>query len=52
MVDVLAVGAGAYLTGGLRGPLWLFLYPQVVAVSVRARPHVRLHVRPDGRRGW
>jgi PAS domain S-box-containing protein len=35
VVDVIAVGAGAYFTGGLRGPLWLFLYPQVVAVSVR-----------------
>jgi PAS domain S-box-containing protein len=34
-VDALAVGAGAYLTGGLGGPLWLLLYPQVVAVSAR-----------------
>jgi signal transduction histidine kinase len=35
VVDAAAVGAGALFTGGLRGPLWLFLYPHVVAVSVR-----------------
>jgi signal transduction histidine kinase len=35
VVDAVAVGAGALFTGGLRGPLWLFLYPHVVAVSVR-----------------
>jgi PAS domain S-box-containing protein len=35
VVDAGAVGLGAFYTGGLRGPLWLLLYPHVVAVSVR-----------------
>jgi PAS domain S-box-containing protein len=35
VVDALAVGAGAAFTGGSRSPVWLFLYPHVVAVSVR-----------------
>ncbi len=35
IVDALAVGAGAAFTGGTRSPLWLFLYPHIVAVSVR-----------------
>jgi PAS domain S-box-containing protein len=35
VVDALAVGAGAALTGGARSPVWLFLYPHVVAISVR-----------------
>ena len=35
VVDALAVGAGAAFTGGLESPVWLLLYPHVVAVSVR-----------------
>jgi signal transduction histidine kinase len=35
VLDALAVGAGAAFLGGLESPLWLFLYPHVVAVSVR-----------------
>jgi len=35
VVDAVAVGLGALFTGGLRGPVWLLLYPHVVAVSVR-----------------
>jgi signal transduction histidine kinase len=35
VVDALAVGAGASLSGGLHSPVWLLLYPHVVAVSVR-----------------
>lgn len=35
VVDAIAVGAGAAWTGGMRSPVWLFLYPHVVAVSVR-----------------
>lgn len=35
VVDAAAVGLGALWTGGLRGPIWLLLYPHVVAVSVR-----------------
>jgi len=34
-VDAGAVGLGAYLTGGLDSPIWLLLYPHVVATSVR-----------------
>jgi signal transduction histidine kinase len=35
VVDALAVGAGAALSGGLDSPIWLLLYPHVAAVSVR-----------------
>ena len=35
VADALVVGAGAAFTGGLESPVWLLLYPQVVAVSVR-----------------
>jgi hypothetical protein len=35
VLDALAVGAGAAFLGGLESPLWLVLYPHVVAVSVR-----------------
>jgi signal transduction histidine kinase len=35
LVDAAAVGLGAYFAGGLRGPLWLLLYPHAVAVAVR-----------------
>jgi signal transduction histidine kinase len=35
VVDAAAVGLGAFLAGGLRGPVWLLLYPHAVAVSVR-----------------
>ena len=32
MVDAIAVGTGAALSGGLESPLWLLLYAHVVAV--------------------
>jgi signal transduction histidine kinase len=35
VVDAVAVGAGAALSGGLESPVWLLLYAHVVAVSVR-----------------
>jgi signal transduction histidine kinase len=35
VVDALAVGAGAALSGGFESPVWLLLYAHVVAVSVR-----------------
>src|SRR5438552_2925223 len=35
VADALVVGAGAALTGGFESPVWLLLYPHVVAVSVR-----------------
>lgn len=35
VVDALATGLAAALTGGSRSPLWLFLYPHIVGVSVR-----------------
>ena len=35
VVDALAVGTGAAFSGGTSSPLWLFLYPHIVAVSVR-----------------
>lgn len=35
VVDALAVGYGAIVSGGLESPFWLLLYPHVVAVSVR-----------------
>src|SRR5436309_10107752 len=35
VVDALVVGAGAAFTGGFESPIWLLLYPHVVAVSVR-----------------
>ena len=35
MADVLAVAAGAALSGGLDSPIWLLIYPHVVAVSIR-----------------
>lgn len=35
LVDALTVAGGAAFTGGVRSPVWLFLYPHVVAVSVR-----------------
>ncbi len=35
VADALAVGLGAASSGGLESPIWLFLYPHVVAVSVR-----------------
>jgi len=35
VADALVVGAGAAFTGGLQSPVWLLLYPHVVAVSVR-----------------
>jgi PAS domain S-box-containing protein len=36
VVDALTVGLGAWFSGGLKSPVWLLLYPHVVAVSVRA----------------
>ena len=33
--DALAVGAGASFSGGLASPVWLLLYPHVVAVAAR-----------------
>ena len=36
VVDAAAVGLGAAASGGLASPVWLLLYPHVVAVSVRA----------------
>lgn len=35
LVDALAAGGVAASTGGVASPLWLLLYPHVVAVSVR-----------------
>jgi PAS domain S-box-containing protein len=35
LADVLAVAVGAALSGGLASPIWLLIYPHVVAVSVR-----------------
>ncbi len=35
VADALAVGLGAGFTGGMASPVWLLLYPHVVAVSVR-----------------
>jgi PAS domain S-box-containing protein len=35
VADALVVGAGAAFTGGFESPVWLLLYPHVVAVSVR-----------------
>ena len=35
VADALVVGAAAAFTGGLDSPVWLLLYPHVVAVSVR-----------------
>jgi PAS domain S-box-containing protein len=35
VADALAVGFGAAFTGAMAGPVWLLLYPHVVAVSVR-----------------
>jgi signal transduction histidine kinase len=35
VVDALAVGLGAALSGGLSSPIWLLLYPHVVGVAVR-----------------
>lgn len=35
VADALAVGGGAVCSGGLESPVWLLLYPHVVAVSVR-----------------
>jgi signal transduction histidine kinase len=35
LADALAVGVGAALSGGLGSPIWLLLYPHVVAISVR-----------------
>lgn len=35
LVDALTVGAGAWCSGGLESPIWLLLYPHVVAVSIR-----------------
>lgn len=35
LVDALAIGFGAAFSGGLTSPVWLLLYPHVVAVSVR-----------------
>lgn len=35
LADALAIGFGAAFTGGLSSPVWLLLYPHVVAVSVR-----------------
>jgi PAS domain S-box-containing protein len=35
VADALVVGAGAAFTGGLESPVWLLLYPHVVAVSLR-----------------
>ena len=35
VADALAVGLGAAVSGGLESPIWLLLYPHVVAVSVR-----------------
>jgi PAS domain S-box-containing protein len=35
VVDALAVGLGAYFTGGMRSPVWLLLYLHSVGVAVR-----------------
>jgi PAS domain S-box-containing protein len=35
LVDALAVGLGAAFSGGMESPIWLLLYPHIVAVSVR-----------------
>jgi len=35
IADALVVGAAAAFTGGFESPVWLLLYPHVVAVSVR-----------------
>jgi len=35
VVDAAVVGLGAAFSGGLESPIWLLLYPHVVAVSVR-----------------
>lgn len=35
LVDAIAVGLGSAFSGGLESPLWLLLYPHVVAVSIR-----------------
>jgi hypothetical protein len=35
VVDALAVGAGAAFSGGLASPVWLLLYPHVVAIAAR-----------------
>ena len=35
LADALAVGVGSALSGGLESPIWLLLYPHVVAISVR-----------------
>ncbi len=35
LADALAIGFGAAFSGGLSSPVWLLLYPHVVAVSVR-----------------
>ncbi|HLA76601.1 MAG TPA: GAF domain-containing protein [Vicinamibacteria bacterium] len=35
LADALAIGVGAAYSGGLSSPVWLLLYPHVVAVSVR-----------------
>jgi signal transduction histidine kinase len=35
VADALTVGAGAALTGGLHGPIWVLIYVHVVAVSTR-----------------
>src|SRR5262245_15892119 len=35
VIDALAIGAGAACTGGMRSPVWLFLYPHIVAASAR-----------------
>ena len=56
MADALAVGLGAASTGGLASPIWLLLYPHVVAVSVRGglalRPGDRRAGRADRHRRW
>ena len=36
LVDAAAVGLGAAASGGMASPVWLLLYPHVVAVSMRA----------------
>jgi PAS domain S-box-containing protein len=35
LVDVAAIGLASAFSGGMDSPLWLFLYPHVVGVSVR-----------------
>jgi PAS domain S-box-containing protein len=35
VVDALSVGAGAAFSGGLASPVWLLLYPHVVAIAAR-----------------